>query len=328
MSALSSPDLRARPVRRTQQRGLRSVVAGGLTGGINIMIVFPTEYIKTQLQLDSGKVVLKAHHSRLVPGKMTPLATSLTSSREKVYSGSVDVVRKTLREQGMRGMYRGVQVLLTGTVPTYSVRFGVFDSLKASLGGADGQLSPIKRMLCGLCAGVAEAALVVTWIETLKVRLISDQRRRVPRYRGLAHAATSIARTEGVSGLYKGLGPTVVKQGSNQAIRFFVMESLRSWYTQGRADQSVPYYLVALFGAVAGGASVLGNTPVDVLKTRMQSGAYRTSLECIKYIAKTDGVRGFYKGCLPRLNRVCIEVGLAFCIFDSVQKMFGRVWPG
>ena len=78
-----------------------------------------------------------------------------------------------------------------------------------------------------------------------------------------------------MSGLYKGLGPTVVKQGSNQAIRFFVMESLRTWYTEGRADQSVPYYLVALFGAMAGGASVLGNTPVDVLKTRMQSGKYR-----------------------------------------------------
>lgn len=78
-----------------------------------------------------------------------------------------------------------------------------------------------------------------------------------------------------MTGLYKGLGPTVIKQGSNQAIRFFVMESLRSWYTEGRADRSVPYYLVALFGALAGGASVLGNTPVDVIKTRMQSGQYR-----------------------------------------------------
>jgi len=327
MSAHASPDLRTRPIRRTQQRGLRSVVAGGLTGGINILIVFPTEYIKTQLQLDVARTVFKAHHSKLMPGSVTPVATVLSSMREKVYTGSLDVVKKTIRERGVRGMYRGVQVLLTGTVPTYAVRFGVFDNLKAELGGADGQLSPVSRMLCGLCAGVAEAALVVTWIETLKVRLISDQRRTVPRYRGLAHAATSIFRQEGVTGLYKGLGPTVIKQGSNQAIRFFVMESLRSWYTEGRADRSVPYYLVALFGALAGGASVLGNTPVDVIKTRMQSGQYRTSLDCIRHIASTEGVFGFYKGCLPRLNRVCIEVGLAFCIFDTVQGMFGRLWP-
>ena len=118
-----------------------------------------------------------------------------------------------------------------------------------------------------------------------------------------------------------------MKQGSNQAIRFFVMESLRARYTEGRPNQQVPYYIVALFGAIAGGSSVLGNTPVDVIKTNMQNGSYKSSLECIKAIFRQEGLRGFYKGCLPRLNRVCIEVGLAFCIFDSIQSFFGRVWP-
>ena len=75
-------------------------------------------------------------------------------------------------------------------------RFGVFDNLKSQLTGPEGQLSPVSRMLCGLCAGIAEATLVVTWIETLKVRLISDQKRRKPRFRGLMHAATTIVREE------------------------------------------------------------------------------------------------------------------------------------
>ena len=52
--------------------------------------------------------------------------------------------------------------------------------------------------------------------------------------------------------MYRGLGPTVMKQGSNQAIRFFVMESLRNKYTGGDRAVAVPYYLVALFGATAG----------------------------------------------------------------------------
>lgn len=81
------------------KRGLRSVVGGGLTGGINICIVFPTEFVKTQLQLDNGK--------------------------EKKYNGSIDVVRKTIKEKGIRGMYRGITVLLAGTVPTYAVRYSV-----------------------------------------------------------------------------------------------------------------------------------------------------------------------------------------------------------
>lgn len=34
----------------------------------------------------------------------------------------------------------------------------------------------------------------------------------------------------GLKGTYQGLTATVLKQGSNQAIRFFVMTSLRNWY--------------------------------------------------------------------------------------------------
>merc|ERR1711903_187616 len=220
----------------------------------------------------------------------------------KAYNGSVDVVKKTFRNKGVTGMYKGVTVLLCGAIPTYSVRFGVFDFLKSKSCDSDGNLSPLARLIC-------------------------DQRRKVPQYRGLVHAASSIIRTEGVSGLYKGWTPTVVRQGSSQAIRFSIMESLRSWYTCGDSNKSVPKPLVAMFGAIAGGASVLGNTPVDVIKTRMQNGSYTSSLECAKQIARKDGFKGFYKGCLPRMNRVCLEVGPAFCIYDTVMDVFKKVWP-
>lgn len=39
--------------------GMKGIVAGGITGGIEICITFPTEYVKTQLQLDEkGKMLL------------------------------------------------------------------------------------------------------------------------------------------------------------------------------------------------------------------------------------------------------------------------------
>jgi len=310
------------------RRGLRSVLAGGLTGGINICIVFPAEFIKTQLQLDSGKTIFSAHHTLLnISRGFSPLATILQTRKVKAYEGSVDVVRKTVKERGAKGMYRGITVLLSGTIPMYAVRFGTFDLLKGHFAGADGQLSPLGTLGCGLGAGVAEATLVVTWVETLKVRLISDQRKKNPQYRGLVHAASSIIRNEGLSGLYRGLTPTILKQGSNQAIRFSVMGALKKWYTGGDQSKSVPKPLVAIFGATAGGCSVLGNTPIDVVKTRMQNGSYSSTMECARQVASKEGVRGFYKGCLPRMNAVCLEVALAFCIYDSVMDMFKTVWP-
>ena len=39
-------------------KGLKGVVAGGITGGIEICITFPTEYVKTQLQLDEKGAIL------------------------------------------------------------------------------------------------------------------------------------------------------------------------------------------------------------------------------------------------------------------------------
>ncbi len=38
-------------------QALKGIIAGGITGGIEICITYPTEYVKTQLQLDE-KVIL------------------------------------------------------------------------------------------------------------------------------------------------------------------------------------------------------------------------------------------------------------------------------
>ena len=124
------------------------MVAGGLTGAINIMIVFPTEFIKTQLQLDTAravyypkydqKIVFIQHLTRhftprhsMLSDRLAPLATAVSGVREKTYSGSVDVVRQTVRQRGVTGLYRGVQVLLTGTIPTYALRSAAFDKPKS-----------------------------------------------------------------------------------------------------------------------------------------------------------------------------------------------------
>ena len=81
---------------------------------------------------------------------------------------------------------------------------------------------------------------------------------------------THFINDSGIRGTYQGVTATIMKQGSNQAIRFFVMESLKDWYREGDAKKPVPKLVVGAFGALAGAASVFGNTPIDVVKTRMQ----------------------------------------------------------
>ena len=74
-------------------------IPGGLTGGIEICITFPTEFVKTQLQLDQK-----------------------TGATRK-YNGIVDCVRQTVQAHGVRGLYRGLSVLLYGSIPKSAVRY-------------------------------------------------------------------------------------------------------------------------------------------------------------------------------------------------------------
>ncbi|GIY82705.1 tricarboxylate transport protein, mitochondrial [Caerostris extrusa] len=276
----------------------------GITGGIEICITFPTEYVKTQLQLDER-------------------------SAKPRYTGIGDVVKQTVKSHGVKGLYRGLSVLIYGSVPKSAVRFGTFESLKKRSVDEKGNLAPSKRLLCGLGAGVAEAIFAVTPMETVKVKFINDQQSANPRYRGFFHGVREIVKQQGLRGVYQGGTATIMKQGSNQAIRFFVMESLKDWYRGGDPNKSVNKLIVGMFGAVAGAASVFGNTPIDVVKTRMQgldAHKYKNTFHCIMEIAKHEGLRAFYKGTVPRLSRVCLDVAITFMIYDSFMDLFNKVW--
>ena len=79
----------------------RCLISGGITGALEITITYPTEYVKTQLQLDEK-------------GK---------AGGQKQYSGILDCVKKTVKSKGVLGLYRGLSVLVYGSIPKSGVRY-------------------------------------------------------------------------------------------------------------------------------------------------------------------------------------------------------------
>lgn len=61
----------------------------------------------------------------------------------------------------------------------------------------NGQLSAGGKLLAGLGAGVAEAVLAVTPMETVKVKFINDQRSANPQYKGFFHGVSTIIKKDG-----------------------------------------------------------------------------------------------------------------------------------
>ncbi|XP_037536195.1 tricarboxylate transport protein B, mitochondrial [Nematolebias whitei] len=282
----------------------KAILAGGIAGGIEICITYPTEYVKTQLQLDE-----KAN-----PPK---------------YRGIADCVKQTVQSHGVKGLYRGLSSLLYGSIPKSAVRFGMFEFLSNQARDENGRLDSSRGLLCGLGAGVMEAVLVVCPMETVKVKFIHDQTSANPRYKGFFHGVREIVRSQGLKGTYQGVTATVLKQGSNQAIRFFVMTSLKNWYKGDDPNKSINPLVTGTFGALAGAASVFGNTPLDVIKTRMQgleAHKYKNTLDCALKILRHEGLAAFYKGTVPRLGRVCLDVAIVFIIYEEVVKVLNTVW--
>lgn len=61
----------------------------------------------------------------------------------------------------------------------------------------NGQLSTSGKLLAGLGAGVCEAVLAVTPMETVKVKFINDQRSANPKFKGFFHGVSTIVKQEG-----------------------------------------------------------------------------------------------------------------------------------
>ncbi|KAL3778645.1 hypothetical protein ACHAW5_007535 [Stephanodiscus triporus] len=268
------------------------MAAGCIAGGIEATAVWPMEFIKTQLQLQSK-----------VKGAALP------------YNGMISGLAYYVRTTGFLSLYRGLAPTLIGSIPKAGIRFGLNGVFKENLKDADGKLTPAKNFLAGLGAGVSEALIIVAPVETVKTKCIELN---MPFVGGFKH----ILATEGLGGIYQGAAATALKQGSNQGLRFMWYNEYKRIVTKDGEVKSTP--LMSLIGGMTAGCfSTLGNNPFDVVKTRMQgtkAKQYGSTLDCFKQILSKEGVVALYAGTVPRLGRVVPGQGIIFASFDTIVE--------
>ncbi|KAF8633815.1 hypothetical protein AX15_001228 [Amanita polypyramis BW_CC] len=281
-----------------KDKPLHSLFAGATAGAVEAFITYPAEFAKTRSQF-SGK-------------KESPLA----------------IIRTTLSTKGITGLYSGCSALIIGNATKAGVRFVSYDHFKQMLVDPQGKLSAPKSLLAGLGAGMMEAVFAVTPSETIKTKLIDDSKRPTPRYRGLIHGTTCIVREEGLTGIYRGLFPVMMRQGANSAVRFTTYVTLKQ-FVQGtaRPGQQLPSTITFGIGAIAGLVTVYTTMPFDVIKTRMQSlearTQYRNSFHCAYRVFTEEGILRFWTGTGPRLVRLVLSGGIVFTVYENVMKAIG-----
>lgn len=114
---------------------LVATTAGAVAGGIETLVIWPMEMIKTNLQLGT----MRAH-----------------------YSGMLSGFQYHVRTDGVLSLYRGLGPVFIGSIPKAGIRFGAFDLFKQMLADEQGQTSATRNLAAGMAAGTLEATLMTT----------------------------------------------------------------------------------------------------------------------------------------------------------------------
>ncbi|XP_059666330.1 uncharacterized protein LOC132312096 isoform X5 [Cornus florida] len=227
-----------RSLQRNSQIGtIPQLLAGGVAGAVSKTCTAPLARLTILFQ---------------VQGMHSDVATLKKTSIWREAS-------RIVGEEGFRAFWKGNLVMIAHRLPYSSVSFYSFERYKNLLQlilGLEGHSENLSTDLCirlvgGGLAGIT-AASVTYPLDLIRTRLAAQT--NVIYYRGIGHALSTISREEGIFGLYKGLGATLLGVGPSLAISFSVYDTLRSYWQSQRPDDS-PALVSLACGSLSGIAS-------------------------------------------------------------------------
>jgi len=281
---------------------LINLTAGALAGIFEHTVTFPLDSLKTRMQNMSRK------------------SHSLNAE-----------IRSVASTEGLGKLWRGVWSVVIGAGPAHAIYFASYEQSRKILlkwqqeqhGHAFLQTPQMKSVLFG-CSGAVATILsdaVMTPFDVLKQRLQLNQ------YSSLISCARSVIKHEGFRALYLSYPATLLLNVPFHSIQFPCYELVQE--TLNPLKKYSP--LVHCFsGAVAGGVAAAATTPIDNLKTVLQtrgcleaseSAKIKGSLSAARFIIEKRGYRGFWAGVAPRILTHMPATAACWTIYEYF-KMF------
>lgn len=319
-----------KPTSHTVLSVCKSLVAGGVAGGVSRTAVAPLERLKILLQVQNPHSIK--------------------------YNGTVQGLKYIWKTEGFRGLFKGNGSNCARIIPNSAVKFfsyeqatkGILWLYREQTGNDDAQLSPLLRLAAGACAGII--AMSATYpMDMVRGRLTVQTDKSPYQYRGMCHALSTVLREEGPRALYKGWLPSVIGVIPYVGLNFAVYESLKDFLVKSKPlglvgeDGELGVVTRLGCGAVAGTIGQTVAYPLDVIRRRMQmvgwkdaaavvvgeGGKGRAALEytgMVDAFAKTvrnEGVRALYKGLVPNSVKVVPSIAIAFVTYEQVKEVLG-----
>ncbi|ETV90556.1 hypothetical protein H310_14681 [Aphanomyces invadans] len=270
--------------------------------------------------------------ARVVCHPLDVAKANLQVAGQVAYRNSYHVLQSTFQKEGVRGLYRGFGVILLGSAPATCLYLTSYDQSKRWLESHPAFQSNV--FVTSFSAGVmAEALSCVFWvpIDVIKERMqVQRKTGGGVFYKNAVDAWRTIARTEGVRGLYRGYGATLWSFGPFSAFFFLFYEKNKAVAEAVHGTDDVPFAsLLACSVTASAGASIVTN-PLDLVKLRMQiermqqhptAATYQNTFQALQRVARKEGFVGLWKGVGARVAFQAPLTGLTLALFEKCKHV-------
>jgi len=162
----------------------KNIMSGGMAGSMSLLFVYSLDYCRTRLANDAK-----------------------AKGKEREFNGMVDVYVKTIKSDGLVGLYRGFVISCVGIFIYRGMYFGLYDSLKPILLGDNN--SVLLSFALGWAVTIT-AGLMSYPIDTIRRRMMMTSGQAV-KYKGSVDCFVQIMKNEGFMSMMKGAGANVLR---------------------------------------------------------------------------------------------------------------------
>ncbi|KAJ1539823.1 Fe(2+) transporter, partial [Nowakowskiella sp. JEL0078] len=218
------------------------------------------------------------------------------------YTGFGNAFTRILSTEGLATLWRGVTTVITGAGPAHALYFTTYEQCKELFGATGPGHHFIAIGAAGTCATIASDGFMNPF-DVIKQRMQIHG----SHYKSVWHCFKSIVRNEGISALYISYPTTLMMSIPFQSIHFSTYEYFRKKFNPSNKYDPRTHICA---GALAGGVAASLTTPLDVIKTLLQTrgtssdpiiSSAKGMKDATYIIYRRHGLPGFFRGLQPRI---------------------------
>ncbi|KAI9318078.1 mitochondrial carrier domain-containing protein [Dichotomocladium elegans] len=221
----------------------------------------------------------------------------------------------TSSSASLKNSWRGVYSVIMGAGPAHALHFATFEYCRSKFATSTHDL--LASGAAGACATLAHDALM-TPFDVIKQRM----QLRESTYRSVRECARKVYANEGLKAFYISFPTTLSMSIPFQSVQF-AMYDLSLSYLNPTNDYNPKSHMLA--GALAGMAASSITTPLDVIKTLLQTRGSSSDprirqcsglWEAAKIISDRYGAKGFFRGFRPRILTHMPSTAISWSVYE------------